>query len=158
MKARFLTFLALVLLAFAFFLIPAWIIQPFRYQSPNALQLALRIREHASTWTLILTAIAAVFAGMLWRTANIWQRGVVVLGLLAAFAATFLSRTNYFEWMFQPLMSAQFQPAARSGLDPGDMVMAVRINGQSRAYPIREMAYHHVLNDTFGGTAIAVTY
>jgi hypothetical protein len=38
------------------------------------------------------------------------------------------------------------------------MVIAVAVNGVNRAYPIREMAYHHVVNDTVGGEPVAATY
>jgi hypothetical protein len=38
------------------------------------------------------------------------------------------------------------------------MVMAVKFGADTRAYPIVEMAYHHVLNDTVGGVPIVVTY
>ncbi len=38
------------------------------------------------------------------------------------------------------------------------MVLAVQINSESRAYPIREMAYHHVVNDTVGRQPIVSTY
>jgi hypothetical protein len=34
----------------------------------------------------------------------------------------------------------------------------VKINGSARAHPIREMGYHHVVNDVVGETAIAATY
>jgi Protein of unknown function (DUF3179) len=32
------------------------------------------------------------------------------------------------------------------------------VNGASRAYPIRQMGYHHVVNDTLGGVPIIATY
>jgi hypothetical protein len=38
------------------------------------------------------------------------------------------------------------------------MVMTVRIGREARAYPIVQMAYHHILNDTVGEVPIAVTY
>jgi hypothetical protein len=34
----------------------------------------------------------------------------------------------------------------------------VRLGSDARAYPISQMAYHHVLNDVVAGTPIAVTY
>ena len=36
--------------------------------------------------------------------------------------------------------------------------MAVRIGQESRAYPIVQMAYHHILNDTVADVPIVVTY
>jgi hypothetical protein len=39
-----------------------------------------------------------------------------------------------------------------------DVVLAVNLNGEAAAYPIRLMAYHHVVQDTVGGTPIVATY
>jgi Protein of unknown function (DUF3179) len=36
--------------------------------------------------------------------------------------------------------------------------MAIRCGGDARAYPISEMAYHHVLNDVVGGVPVTATY
>jgi hypothetical protein len=38
------------------------------------------------------------------------------------------------------------------------MVMAVRLGGESRAYPVRAMAYHHVLNDVVAHEPVVATY
>jgi hypothetical protein len=38
------------------------------------------------------------------------------------------------------------------------MVMGIEVNGLALAYPIRQMAYHHVVNDMFGTTPVVVTY
>lgn len=39
-----------------------------------------------------------------------------------------------------------------------DRVVGVVINGEARAYPLRTMNWHEVVNDTVGGVPIAVTY
>jgi hypothetical protein len=39
-----------------------------------------------------------------------------------------------------------------------DRVIGVSINGQSRAYPLRLMRWHEVVNDVIGGEPVAVTY
>ena len=69
-----------------------------------------------------------------------------------------MSRLNYFEWMFHPVDSAKFESESSSKLDTKEMILAVRYGSDARAYPIREMAYHHILNDVVGGVPIAVTY
>jgi hypothetical protein len=43
-------------------------------------------------------------------------------------------------------------------VDPDDKVLAVKIGEEARAYPIRTMGYHHIVNDTVEGVPIAVTY
>mgnify|MGYP006295027855 CR=1 FL=1 len=39
-----------------------------------------------------------------------------------------------------------------------DMVIGVVVEGEARAYPIRFMNWHEIVNDTLGGRAIAVTF
>ncbi len=61
--------------------------------------------------------------------------------------------------MFAPLPRPAFVSAqAASFLEPGDLVLAVRVDDDAAAYPIRQMAYHHLINDRIGGTPAVVTY
>ena len=39
-----------------------------------------------------------------------------------------------------------------------DRVLGVSINGAARAYPIRILNYHEIVNDVIGGTAAVITY
>lgn len=43
-------------------------------------------------------------------------------------------------------------------LVPDDRVIGVHIAGEARAYPLRLMRWHEVVNDTVGGEPLAVTY
>ena len=45
-----------------------------------------------------------------------------------------------------------------SFLKPQDRVIGVEINGKARAYPIRILNWHEIVNDNFYGVPIAVTY
>jgi hypothetical protein len=142
----------------ALFLIPAIIIQPFRFQSARGLVLAMAVRQQAPLWTLGTAAGALLAAVLLWRRRPRWHKAVVVAGLVLTAAAAVMARVDYFEWMFHPVALAGFDSASSSKVDPSEMVMAVNFNGDARAYPVFEMAYHHVLNDVVGGVPIAVTY
>ncbi|MCI0777591.1 MAG: DUF3179 domain-containing protein [Chloroflexi bacterium] len=53
-----------------------------------------------------------------------------------------------------------FVSAADAGDDMSDFefVIGVEIDGDVRAYPITVLSRHEIVNDTVGGTAIAVTY
>ncbi|HKU26019.1 MAG TPA: DUF3179 domain-containing (seleno)protein, partial [Candidatus Sulfotelmatobacter sp.] len=77
--------------------------------------------------------------------------------VLVLFSAV-MARLNYFEWMFHPVDSPQFEAESASKLENAEMILAVRYDNDARAYPIREMAYHHVLNDVVNEVPIAVTY
>lgn len=41
---------------------------------------------------------------------------------------------------------------------PDDLVIGVQLNGEARAYPLRIMAWHELVNDRVGGQDILVTY
>ena len=43
-------------------------------------------------------------------------------------------------------------------LDPAEPVVALEVNGDARAYPIRAMIWHEIVNDTVGSVPVSVTY
>ena len=43
-------------------------------------------------------------------------------------------------------------------LQPDDRVLGLTVNGESRAYPINMMTFHHVANDVLGGLPVLVTF
>ena len=144
--------------AVALFFVPAFIIRPFTHQSPRALLLALALRQRAPVGTLIAALACFALAVALWRTVGRWRKSLLVLVLLVVTLSAVMSRLNYFEWMFHPIAGPQFLSPSASQLDPKEMVLAVRLGPDARAYPISQMAYHHVLNDMVAGVPIAVTY
>ncbi len=83
---------------------------------------------------------------------------MLVLTLIVISFSAVMARLNYFEWMFHPVPAARFLAQAQCKLDPKEMIMSVRLGDDARAYPISQMAYHHVLNDVVGDVPIAVTY
>ena len=146
------------LAAIGLFFVPAFIIRPFTHQSPAGLSLAMALRQRAPWGSLIAALVCLVFALTLWGASSRWRKAVLALVMvLVAFAAV-MSRLNYFEWMFHPIESQQFESASASKLANPEMILAVRFGSDARAYPIREMAYHHILNDVVAGVPIAVTY
>lgn len=58
-----------------------------------------------------------------------------------------------------PIDNPQFQPAsADKTLTAHDPVVSLEINGDARAYPLRILIWHEIVNDTVGGMPVAVTY
>jgi hypothetical protein len=146
------------LAAIVFFFIPAFIIRPFRHQTPHALFVAMALRQHAPLITLLAALACFALAFALWRTAGRWGKALLVVSLLVVTFSAVMARQNYFEWMFHPIAGPQFLAQAESKLDSKEMIMAVRFGSDARAYPISQMAYHHVLNDVVGGVPIVATY
>jgi Protein of unknown function (DUF3179) len=61
--------------------------------------------------------------------------------------------------MFHPLAAPSFASATEAVfVDDADLVLAVEKNGEAAAYPVRQLAYHHLVHDTVGRVPIVVTY
>jgi len=151
-------FTVCALVTIALFFVPAFIIRPFAHQAPRALLLAMSLRQRAPLLTLIAALASLLITLALWRTVGLWRKVLLTLTMLIVTFSAIMARLNYFEWMFHPIAGAQFIPQSNSKLDAKEMIMAVNFGVDSRAYPISQMAYHHVLNDVVGGVPIVVTY
>jgi uncharacterized protein DUF3179 len=149
-----------VLIALAVVLIPAWIIRPFQPQSPRGLELSYILRGHSQIVTLIAFALALLLVIWLWlHTRRWWTKVILVLALAFSLTSTWFARQNHFEWMFNPLTNAGYAKVDEASFaNDTDMVLAVENNGDAVAYPVRLLAYHHVVQDYVGGTPIVATY
>src|SRR5258706_14740490 len=59
---------------------------------------------------------------------------------------------------FVPLIRPKYISAAETRISDSDRVLGVVSGGDSRCYPLRQLWYHHVVNDEIGGQRLAVTY
>jgi hypothetical protein len=95
----------------------------------------------------------------LWPGSRWWKRAFLVIVFIPLLASTWFARQNHFEWMFNPLANATYAKSSEAGfVADTDIVMTVESNGEAAAYPIRQMAYHHLVQDVVGGTPIVATY
>jgi hypothetical protein len=158
--ARGASLLLASVLALALALYPIYIIRPFREQKPADLQRALWVQLHDKAILVGLFLLITMLALLVWRRAN-WVARLLLLtpamgiALLAACAAWF---NPYEQMMFHPLGTPNYVSIQKAGIGSKDMVIAVILGGESRAYPIREMGYHHIVNDRLHQIPIVVTY
>lgn len=60
---------------------------------------------------------------------------------------------------FVPLDNPSFLAAHEAGyLGDDELVLGVEWAGEARAYPLRMLRYHHIVNDTVEGEPLLVTY
>jgi small-conductance mechanosensitive channel len=159
-KTASLILLLLIAIVLAMVLIPVWIVHPFKSQTLSGMELAYRLRRWSPIVTLIAFACVLALTVYLWRGGLRWWRKVaLVLVVSVALVAAWFARQNHFEWMFNPLPGAAFVKASEASFVAGDdKVMAVEVNDESVAYPVRQIAYHHVIQDEVGGVPIVATY
>jgi hypothetical protein len=131
---------------------PLVVAMPLLSQTPTLLALAHGGERIAPTLSIFVMALVAV---RLWRDRS-WRVWAL---LCVTVTCAVLSRLNLFEWMFAPAREAAIAKSVDfHDIRDSDMVIGVTIDGESRAYPVRYLAFHHMLNDRLGSTALAPTY
>jgi hypothetical protein len=159
-KFAWLALFLIVIAALAIVLTPAMLIVPFKAQTPRAVAISYSLKSWSPLATVLALIVSLALAVWLWRgKRSWWRRSLLVLSFVPLVAAAWFARQNHFEWMFNPLTETAYAKADQiKTVDDKDMVLAVAINGEAVAYPVREMAYHHVVHDTVGGVPIVATY
>jgi hypothetical protein len=157
---RWLLLLLLVAAALSFVVVPVWLIQPFKPQTGRGLAVGYEVKRLAPWATIALAVGAVVVAARVWLASRRrWAKALAVLLLAPAGASVWAARQNVYEWMFNRLEGAAY---ARAGevdyISDEDMVLAVERGGERVAYPVRLLAYHHLVADRVGGVPLVATY
>src|SRR5262245_47971436 len=124
-RVAWIVLLLLALGGLAIVVVPVWVIQPFKPQSPRGMALSYALRR----WSPMLTVVALIFSFLLiawlWRgSRRWWRKAVLVVITLPMLASTWFARQNHFEWMFRPLSSATYAKAAEASfVTDSDMVL-----------------------------------
>jgi ABC-type transport system involved in cytochrome c biogenesis permease subunit len=138
---------------------PIYVIRPFRAQGARELAAALVVMRFRSAATLVSCAAAMAALVLYWRAQNRrWRRAFATAGAAFMCVLAALARVNIYELMFHPDDRPSFAGASRTKLDKDEKVIAVKIGSAGRAYPIRNISYHHVINDVLDKVAIVATY
>lgn len=159
-KTAWFILFVIALTVFAVIAIPVWLIQPFAPQTERGVQISFLLKN----WSPVLTVFAALVSiGLcifIWsKSKRRFAKAFLIFPLAIVFACVWFARQNHFEWMFNPLAQSSYaKPSEADFVADDDMVLAVEINGESVAYPIRQMAYHHIVQDVVGGVPITATY
>jgi len=158
-KLMWISLLALIAIVITIVLTPVFLIMPFKPQTSRILEVSYVMRRWSPVVTVLASLLILTLTISLWLGGRWWSRIILVLLLAPVLAATWLARQNHFEWMFNPLPNPAYAKAADvTFVNDDDRVLSVRLGNESVAYPIRLMGYHHVVQDTVGGTPIVATY
>ena len=135
------------------FVFPLFVNNPLHLQGVNELRVALALARVQSRIEWI-TGIAGLLALLLLprRTWPAWW----MAGLLAM--CTALAHVDVYSLIFHHMDRPEFDAASRSALAGKEKVLAIRVGSTARAYPVRILAYHHVVNDVAGGVPLAATW
>lgn len=148
-----------VLGSFLLLAYPLYVIRPFRQQGPHELFVALWTIRFRFPLQILVAFATALLAVRIWRTRrSLVPRSLAVAFVCVAVAFAALARINIYEKMFHPMDTPTFTAASLSKLDGAEQVIAVKLADSARAYPIRIISYHHIVNDVVAGVPIVATY
>ena len=57
-----------------------------------------------------------------------------------------------------PIDAPAFRQAAQADLKDGEKIFGIALKGESRAYPLRYLSWHEMLNDSIAGEPITISY
>jgi hypothetical protein len=156
---RWLPLLLIVAAAAALVVVPVFLIQPFKAQTAKSLEVGYAVKSWAPWATVALAAAGLWLVARMWRGSRWWAKAALVVLFVPLAASVWASRQNVYEVMFNPLERPAYVPPAEVNyIGDGDMVLAVERGGERVAYPVRLMAYHHIVADAVGGVPVAATY
>ena len=145
----------------AFFVLayPIYVIRPFRQQGPRELAVALATLQIGPYLQPALAVVAIALLLWCWRrNSGVISRWAASLATVAIVSFVFLARVNVYELLFKPVQQPTFLPAGKTKLSGQEQVIAIKVKATARAYPIRDISYHHIVNDIVAGLPVVATY
>jgi len=140
--------------------VPVFLIRPFTPQTPAGLVTAWTLRSWAPALCLAGLLLGLATAALLWPRLRTWKGRVpAVLAVILLAACAWAARVNLFERMFRPIDRPAFARAMdTSHVKDDELVLGIHAGGVARAYRVRALAYHHVVNDEVHGEPVVATY
>ncbi len=159
-KTAWFVLLIVVVATVAMVFTPVWLIQPFAAQTGMAVEISFLLKSWSPLLTILATIVSLGLAFYIWTNAKRWfSKAFLLFPLFVVLIFTWFARQNHFEWMFNPLANPAYAKVSETDfVADDDVVMAVKINSEAVAYPVRQLAYHHLVHDVVGGTPITATY
>ncbi|MBI1353914.1 MAG: DUF3179 domain-containing protein [Acidobacteria bacterium] len=139
---------------------PWWVMDPARPQSATELQFAYSVRTGwGSVLAMMSLAAGALLCMRRWTLGGLWGKLLSVPALILLGLSAFVANSNLLEEIFRPMEAVGYIPAAEvKFLEPDDKLLVAHGDEGDRAYPLRLLQFHHVVNTTAGGTPVAVTW
>jgi hypothetical protein len=114
-----------VLGSFLLLAYPLYVIRPLRQQGSHELVIALWTIRFRFPLQILLVFVTALLSVRVWQTRR-----------------------------FYPMDAPAFSAALQSKLAAAEQVIAVKVSGSARAYPIRIISYHHIVNDVVAASPL----
>ncbi len=130
-------------------------------QTKGEVEFAFFLSNIQLALSIIISLSILVTGYILWKkTESIFAK---VLLLFVGFVGVSLSLVSIINpislYIKQPANGGTYVLANKvEYMDDDDVVMGVDINGENKAYPLKFMNYHHLVNDKVGGEPVLISY
>lgn len=155
-----LVFITGLFLLFAAEIGKVYFIMPFPgSQHKNTIALAYFLHQYILYIRLAALIMILIPLWQYWQPLKKWKK-ITLVGIAVLYAAVFYLFNFRFlaeKMFYQPKTKILVgQAGNKAGMDK--LIVGVTIGGQSKAYPVEIIGYHHQVADTIGGTPVLITY
>ena len=145
---------------FAVEIMRVYFIMPFPgSQKSNTIAIAYFISKYV--WWLRLVGLLMLIP-LVWYAfghTRLWKKITLAFFLFLFGAVFYLVNFRFLaDKMFYQPKNKVLATVSDNKVDSSKLVIGITINGQSKAYPIEVIGYHHQVADTVGGQPVMVTY
>jgi hypothetical protein len=156
---RFTAFFLLFVL-FVAEILRVYFIRPFpSSQELNAVTLAHFLYNNIMYIRLLVLFVVVVALAVSFSQWTIKQRIFLLITVVLYGVVYYFINFEFLpSKMFDELQNKNFATASPEKNLPGKTILGVTVNGESKAYPIEIISYHHNVEDTLGGEPIIITY
>jgi Protein of unknown function (DUF3179) len=158
--ARALQFTFGIILLLALEVYRVYYIMPFPgSQESDTLDLAYFLHENIFYLRTIGIALILFPAWYYYSLGKLKAKILVSLSIIAVLVVAYLVNYKFAaDTMFYQPEHKVFAAMTENKIGRNDLVIGVQINGESKAYPIQLIGYHHQVRDSIGGQPVMVTY
>jgi hypothetical protein len=125
-------------------------------QQMNSIDVAYFLYSYR--WYFRVVSLVMIIAGA-FSAFNVRRKWIpaVALAPVIYIAYTFNFQMTADHMFLQP-QTLMFKSRGESNLSDSSIVIAISDHGESKAYPVRYILYHHQVRDSIGGKPVMVTY
>jgi hypothetical protein len=137
-----------------------YFIMPFPGSQQNeTIELAYFLHTYINYIRIAGVLLIALSAYQLMRQPKFWLKSIVIALVIFWIVVVFMFNFRLkADKMFYEPESKILASVADNKISSKQLILGVSINGESKAYPIEVIGYHHQVRDTVGGESVMVTY
>lgn len=137
-----------------------YFIMPFPgSQEDNTIEIAYFTHQYVNVFRVVGLLVISYPAFTFLKSQNVWAKWPAIILLTFWVIVFYLFNFRFLaEKMFYQPETKTMVSLDKNKIPIRQLVIGVSIGGQSKAYPIEIIGYHHQVRDTVGGEPVMVTY